>query len=64
GAEAKSLELGQAYQAVAERQGVYFLDAGQHIRSDDADGIHLDAQAHITLGKAVAQTVLSIFAAT
>ncbi|PJF38625.1 MAG: hydrolase, partial [Phototrophicales bacterium] len=33
GAEAKSLELGQAYQAVAERQGVYFLDAGQHIRS-------------------------------
>lgn len=46
----------------AKAQGVHFFDAGSVIRSSDNDGIHLDADAHGTLGRALAGEVLSILA--
>ena len=37
----------------AQRLGVDFLDAAAHIRTSAVDGIHLDPDAHRSLGEAV-----------
>ena len=55
--------LGARYSAVAEREGVAFLDAGQVIRCSDLDGIHYEADQHELLGKAAAKTVRGALAA-
>ena len=54
GAVEKSKKFARYYAETAERRGVAFLDAGSVIRSSDLDGIHFDAEAHATLGKAIA----------
>ena len=56
-----SKELAQEYQRVADLMRVHFLNAGDHITSSTADGIHFDLAAHTTLGKAIADKVKSIF---
>lgn len=56
GAE-KSRQLGRLYSGIAERLGVAFLDAEALIRVDPAEGIHLDADQHRILGRAVAERV-------
>jgi lysophospholipase L1-like esterase len=53
----KSLRLAQAYEAVAREHGAAFLDAGKVMRSSAFDGIHLDPDAHASLGKAVAEKI-------
>ena len=53
----KSLRLGAALRAAAQRLGVDFLDAGEHIRTSPVDGVHLDPAAHRALGEAVAAAV-------
>jgi lysophospholipase L1-like esterase len=60
-ATAKSRELGTQYKAVAEELGCHFLDTGAVIRSSDLDGIHLEPEEQIKLGKAVAARVQEIF---
>jgi lysophospholipase L1-like esterase len=60
GAE-KSARFSAAYAEVARRLGVHFLDAGAVIRSSEIDGIHLDAEAQIRLGEAVAEKTRAIF---
>jgi len=62
GAE-KSRLLGERYRAVAEREGVAFLDAGQVIRCSDLDGIHYEADQHELLGRSGAKAVRSALAA-
>jgi lysophospholipase L1-like esterase len=57
GGAGKSRGLGAALRAAAERLGVGFLDAGEHIRTSARDGVHLDPDAHRTLGEAVAAAV-------
>ena len=57
GAEAKSRELASSFAAVAEARSCAFLDAGLHVSSSEADGIHLDRGAHEALGKAIADAV-------
>jgi lysophospholipase L1-like esterase len=57
GGREKSLRLGPALRATAERLGVDFLDAGAHIHTSAVDGIHLDPDAHRALGEAVAAAV-------
>ena len=52
GEKARALPL--LYRALAEARGIRFLDAGQHISVSPVDGIHYDADAHDTLGRAVA----------
>jgi lysophospholipase L1-like esterase len=54
GAREKSLEFAARYRAVAERQGVGFLDAGAHIECSPLDGIHFEADQHARLGRAMA----------
>lgn len=57
GGEEKSVLLGQRFHAVAEREGVAFLDAGQVIRCSDLDGIHYEVDQHEVLGCAVAEAI-------
>ena len=53
----KSRALAGAFNEVARRRSCRLLDAGLHIATSDVDGVHLDAQAHATLGSVVATAV-------
>ena len=64
GSTEKSRLLGERYRAVAEREGVAFLDAGQVIRCSDLDGIHFEADQHELLGRSVAKAVREALDAT
>ena len=55
GAEEKSRLLGARYRAVAKREGVPCLDAGEVVRCSDLDGIHFEADQHELLGRAAAR---------
>ncbi|MDW7693461.1 SGNH/GDSL hydrolase family protein [Flammeovirgaceae bacterium SG7u.111] len=57
GGEKKSKLFGKAFSKVAEELGCYFLDAGKHIHSSEKDGVHLDEEMQLKLGKAVADKV-------
>ena len=57
GAEAKSAGLAQAYREVAAALGCAFFDAGSVTPSSRLDGVHLDADQHLILGKALAPIV-------
>ena len=61
GAEARTLGLPAQVERFARENGAEFLDAGAHIEVDDLDGVHLSAEAHGTLGRAVAAKVRTIF---
>jgi lysophospholipase L1-like esterase len=60
GAQEKSVKLAERYASVAQRCGCAFLDVGQVISVDPADGIHYSPQAHNALGNAMANCVHSI----
>ena len=53
-ARQESLRLASQFQTAARLKGVAFLDAGTVIESSPLDGVHLDAEAHERLGRAVA----------
>ena len=57
GARESSTGLAQAYERVARDEGCGFLDAGSVTPSSQVDGVHLDADQHATLGRAVARAV-------
>lgn len=61
GAEAKSLKLAEYYSRTAELFRCDFLNAAEVIVSSDLDGIHLEADQHLKLGKAVAAKTKEIF---
>jgi lysophospholipase L1-like esterase len=54
---AMSKKLPPLYRVMAAESKVHFLDAGKHIKSSEADGIHLDPEAHFQLAEAVAGLV-------
>lgn len=58
GAEARQAGLTSYLAEVAERQGCGFFDAGSVIEVSPLDGVHFGADAHATLGQALAQAVL------
>jgi lysophospholipase L1-like esterase len=55
GAETKCAGLAAAYEAVASELGCRFFDAGQVTSSSRVDGVHLDADQHQALGRALAK---------
>jgi lysophospholipase L1-like esterase len=57
-----SLQLPKYYEAVAKLHGVHYLNSQEHTVPSQVDGVHLDAEIHTSLGKAVAAKVVSIFA--
>jgi lysophospholipase L1-like esterase len=52
-----SKKLAPLYRRLAGESGALFLDAGKHITSSAADGIHLDPEDHLKLAEAVAEIV-------
>jgi lysophospholipase L1-like esterase len=53
----KSQQLAKAYKAVAQKEGVSFLDAGTVVKTDGVDGLHLSDRAEEALGRAIAAKV-------
>ena len=54
---AESLRLAEHYALIAHIRGAAFLDAGAVITTSPGDGVHFEADAHATLGRAVAVAV-------
>ncbi|MDR3192748.1 MAG: SGNH/GDSL hydrolase family protein [Treponema sp.] len=50
-----SKKLPPLYRQLARECGAVYLNAGEHISSSGADGIHLDPEAHLKLAELVAE---------
>jgi lysophospholipase L1-like esterase len=61
GARERSAGLGDALRQVADELQCPFFDAGRIIEVSRADGVHLDAEQHAALGRAIAPRVLAVF---
>jgi lysophospholipase L1-like esterase len=61
GADEKSKRFGDVFGGAAEAVCADFVDAAEHIRSSEVDGIHLSAEAQRALGLAVADWVQAQF---
>lgn len=59
-AAARSRALAPAYRAFAESVCWAYLDAARSAAASHVDGVHLDAQGHAALGKAVAARVCTL----
>ncbi len=57
GGEKKCAGQAEAYRKVCEELGCHFYDAGSVVTTSKVDGVHLDADQHQTLGKAMAGVV-------
>ncbi len=57
GSERKCAGLAATYRDTAATLGCHFLDAGSVTPSSRVDGIHLDADQHLMLGKAMVSVV-------
>jgi lysophospholipase L1-like esterase len=57
GAETRCDGLAGAYRQMADSLGCAFFDAGAVTSSSVVDGVHLDAEQHAKLGKALAEPV-------
>jgi len=60
GAAGKSVGLADALRGVAGDLGCHFFDAGSVTSASKVDGIHLDADQHLSLGKALANFVAAL----
>jgi lysophospholipase L1-like esterase len=60
GAADKSAGLADAYRGVASELGCHFFDAGSVTSASTVDGIHLDADQHARLGRALADFVAGL----
>lgn len=59
-AETKSAGLESAIKAVATEQGCHFYAAGTATSTSKVDGVHLDQDQHLALGKAIADGVRQV----
>ena len=57
GALAKCVGLAVEYQRVAVEEGASFFDVASVVQSSFVDGVHLDADQHSLLGRALAGVV-------
>lgn len=60
GGPARSAGLSAAYEAIARELGCHFFDAGTATPSSVVDGVHLDADQHQRLGKALVPVVAGV----
>jgi lysophospholipase L1-like esterase len=60
GAELKSAGLAEAYREICGTVGCAFIDAGSVTAASRVDGVHLDADQHAVLGRALAGTAASL----
>jgi lysophospholipase L1-like esterase len=59
-AETKAAGLAAAIQAVAQELECHFFDAGQVTTTSRVDGVHLDEDQHLALGKALSAEIKAI----
>lgn len=57
GGDQKCAGLAKALQQVCSDLHCHFFDAGRVVDTSKLDGVHLDQAEHMTLGKAIAETV-------
>ncbi len=57
-----SARLAGAYRRIAQRHGLYFMDAARYASASDIDGVHLGPEGHQRLGAAAAERIRGIFA--
>ena len=62
GADTKSAGLAEAYREVATALGCPCFDAGTVTPASRVDGVHLDADQHVTLGEALVDVVRPLLA--
>jgi lysophospholipase L1-like esterase len=62
GAREKSAGLADAYRSVAVELRCHFLDAAAVTATSRVDGVHLDADQHLRLGREVARVVIAVLA--
>jgi lysophospholipase L1-like esterase len=60
GAETKALGLASAIRNVAQEHGCHFFDAGSVATTSRVDGVHLDEDQHLALGKALAVEIKTL----
>jgi lysophospholipase L1-like esterase len=60
GGPARSVGLAADQREVAAALECHFFDSGSVTSASRVDGVHLDADQHLTLGKALAETVMQI----
>ena len=58
----KSRELAPHFERAAELFGFHWMDAGKYVHASDRDGVHLEVDQHLILGREVAKVVRDIFA--
>jgi lysophospholipase L1-like esterase len=58
----KSKQFSEHYRRVADKYGCYFLDAAEYA-SPGSDALHLNAEGHSRLGKAIASRIEGIYGA-
>lgn len=63
GADLKAVSLASAIEQIADETGCAFFDAGSVTTTSKVDGVHLDEDQHLALGKAMAKKVASMLAA-
>ncbi len=59
-AEEKSKKLKAIYQDFCEKENCIFFNAADHCTTADTEGIHLDEENNILLGKALAEKILTL----
>jgi lysophospholipase L1-like esterase len=64
GAEQRCAGLADAYRAICSDLGCEFFDAGSVTSASQVDGIHLDQDQHLILGRALAEIVTRILPAS
>lgn len=62
-AEHKAVNLASAMEQVANETGCVFFNAGAVTTTSKVDGVHLDADQHLALGKAMAKIVKPLLSA-
>lgn len=60
GAEKRGAGINLELKKITKEKSVFFFDSNTVIEANKEDGIHLDADQHLTLGKAIANAVLDI----
>jgi len=63
GARQKSSGLAEALREVADSMGCHFFDAGSVTATSRVDGVHLDADQHLALGRALVGVMLPLLVA-
>lgn len=60
-ARKESEKLTELYKAIAEKYGLYYMDAASVASASDIDGVHLGPEGHKQIGRAAAEKIETLF---